>query len=393
MERSPDMNKKSICFFCSLSSLNTGMPLSTVRLIEHFGARDDYDVHVILSEPGEMSKRLAGSTVRIRIIPFVRLRSPARPAGFIASILSAIPARIIFFWYLRKHSIRLVHFADIIDMLYYPAARFAGCATAVHMRMCISSSPFKVLLRAWTALFADRVICISDAVRRHYNPKAKKAITVYNPGPDYSLFDPDRGFERYASIPEAPVTILTIGKFVEAKGHENFIALARMIDSELSDGIQFVILGDKIVHHVPYYNKVTAMIREYGLAEKVAILNPVAHAEMPRIFASSDIYVHMPNCQEGLGGTVLEAMAMRRPVVAFDSGGVAECFTNGISGYIVPHMDVKAAAQNVSELIANEQLRNDMGLEGRREVTGKFSSERHFSRIEDIYNELLGQQR
>ena len=97
--------RHSICFFCSLPSLDTGMPINTLRLIEHFSAQEGYEVHVVLPSEGAMSERLHARGIRCKVIPFVRLRSFARLPAFFASVLSAVPARLKFIWYLKKQRI------------------------------------------------------------------------------------------------------------------------------------------------------------------------------------------------------------------------------------------------------------------------------------------------
>jgi glycosyltransferase involved in cell wall biosynthesis len=107
------------------------------------------------------------------------------------------------------------------------------------------------------------------------------------------------------------------------------------------------------------------------------------------VFAQTAVFVLMPNCQEGLGGVVLEAMAMKVPVVAFDSGGIGECFSNNTSGFLVPQGDTQAAADAVILLIQNPEVRNTLGTHARDELLSRFTYEKHFSGIEAVYTSLL----
>ncbi|MBD3390601.1 MAG: glycosyltransferase [Chitinivibrionales bacterium] len=387
--RDSSMKPRALCFFCSLTELDTGMPISTLKLIEHFSGRHGRDVHAVLPGEGSLAARLRDLHVTVKILPFARLRSPARPALFLASLCSTVAAVPALVRYLRGNGIRLVHFSDVIDMPFYPAARLAGCRAVAHLRVSLERAPVRVLYRAWTALFVDRVVCISEAVRGYYGRQSARASTVYNPGPDPAVFDPKRRYERHPALDSGRICVLSIAKFVEVKGHDNFVRLAAGVQRDLPGRAQFVILGNRAPHHESYYDRVMAMIREHDLERAVSVLQPVPHWEVPGLLAHTGVFVHVPRWQEGLGGVVLEAMAMEVPVVAFASGGVAECFTSGMSGYLVPHGDIDSAARRVVELISNEERRRAMGRSARGELARKFSYAGHFAAIERIYAGLF----
>jgi glycosyltransferase involved in cell wall biosynthesis len=131
------------------------------------------------------------------------------------------------------------------------------------------------------------------------------------------------------------------------------------------------------------------LIRDSGLGRSITVLAPLPHERIPWILSRTAVLAHLPNWQEGLGGVILEAMAMRVPVVAFDSGGVAECFRDGISGFLVPQGDSLAAARKVAALIGDPDLRNEMGVRARTDLVEKFSYEKHFKEIENLYEAIL----
>jgi len=80
---------------------------------------------------------------------------------------------------------------------------------------------------------------------------------------------------------------------------------------------------------------------------------------------------------------------MEVPVVAFNSGGVAECFTHELSGFLVAQFDVAAAATRIIELLDNAIVRKKMGCNARKELLSKFSYQNHFSAIESTYRTIF----
>lgn len=378
-----------LCYFCSLSSFDTGMPISTYKLIAHFAKQPQFSVHVVLSEEGELAARARGCGATVRIIPFHRLRSIRRPAEFFRFLVSYPRAFLQLSLLIRKNRIALIHFSDIIDMPFYACGRLGRAMTITHLRHCIESLPGRLFFDLLASFFIGKVVCISEAVFRFSGLGRGRVNVIYNPGPDASLFDPAKSFPKVSGLPETGAIVLTIGKFLEVKGHEHFIGMARRVES-ISPGIaSFVIIGDKLSAHKRYYDKIRDLIAESGLGDRVIILNPVSHETVPAVFARCAVYAHVPNWQEGLGGVVLEAMAMQVPVVAFDSGGIGECFTSGKSGFLVPQFDVEAASRRVVQLLCDEDLRKKMGGAARRELISKFSYERHFSEIQRCYRSLI----
>jgi glycosyltransferase involved in cell wall biosynthesis len=374
-----------LCFFCSLSSFDTGMPISTFKLIEHFSRCKEYKVHLILPAEGELSQRVRLCGIEPQIIPFNRLRSWKRFGKFARFLISFPLAFLRICFFLRKNRIHLIHFSDIIDMPFFACGRFSHAKTVTHLRHCIESVSARFLFCLLAHCFIDKVICISQAVLRFSGCGGSRAQVIYNPGPDLSLFNPDRSFPGVPGLPQKGAIVLTIGKFLRVKGHEHFIAMARRVESAYPGRCAFVILGNKFSAHEDYFAMAHDLIEKSALTESVYILDQVSHETVPAILSRSSVYVHLPNWQEGLGGAILEAMAMRVPVVAFDCGGVAECFTSELSGFLVDRLDSDAAADRVVQLLRSEQVRQQMGMAARNELITKFSYARHFSEITQVY--------
>ena len=80
---------------------------------------------------------------------------------------------------------------------------------------------------------------------------------------------------------------------------------------------------------------------------------------------------------------------MRVPVVAFDSGGVKECFRDGREGFLIPQNDIEAAAKKIVQLANASLLREQMGQSAYVHVREIFSIERHGKAVEELYRRLF----
>jgi glycosyltransferase involved in cell wall biosynthesis len=397
MPRTEDQNsggstigqRVKLCFFSSVASFDTGMPICTFKLITHFCKNPGYEVHVIVPEPGDFTERLKQKNVRVTVIPFTRLRSIGHVRDFIRFCIRWPAACGKIMGYVRRNKIALVHFSDFIDAPFYPAAKFGGAAVVAHLRFCIEKPLRKWFFSIWASIFTDKVVCISHAVKKYSGLSDKKADEVLDPGPDYSLFDPSRTYPLHPVLDQGKLHVTTIAKFLWIKGHDYFVRMSVLVEKAMPGAVQFVIVGGREKGHERFYDTVLDLGRELGIRQSISILGQVTHEEIPVVLSQTDIFVHLPRCQEGLGGVVCEAMAMGVPVVAFDSGGVRECFRDQKDGFLVNQYDFEAAANKVISLARDESLRKTMGRSAMVYVREKFSLSGHVDAVEEVYRSVL----
>ena len=93
---------------------------------------------------------------------------------------------------------------------------------------------------------------------------------------------------------------------------------------------------------------------------------------------------------EGFGIALLEAMAMRKPIVACRVGGIPEVITDGVTGILVPPKDSHALAKAIVGLISDEKAKRRFGEAARKVVEEQFSQEMAMKRVENLYRDLTG---
>jgi glycosyltransferase involved in cell wall biosynthesis len=112
--------------------------------------------------------------------------------------------------------------------------------------------------------------------------------------------------------------------------------------------------------------------------------------DIPRLLAAMDIVV-LASHLEGLGTSLLDAMAMARPVVATRVGGIPEMVEDGVNGRLVPPRDPAALAGALIELIHRPDERKRMGEAGRARMLEKFSAETMVTATESLYLKILSE--
>jgi glycosyltransferase involved in cell wall biosynthesis len=82
-------------------------------------------------------------------------------------------------------------------------------------------------------------------------------------------------------------------------------------------------------------------------------------------------------------------MAMKKPVIASNVGGIPEIIVDGQSGILVPSRNAGALRQALASLLQSSDMREKMGIEGRKRVEQMFSIHKNVRQTEQVYEELL----
>ena len=248
--------------------------------------------------------------------------------------------------------------------------------------------------RHYNAVMArgERVIAISRFIAAHIaarHPNA--AIRLIPRGVDPALFDPDAVTPARAAAQrtawviasgstgglDQPVVLLP-ARLTRWKGQAVLIeALGRLPDPPLA-----VLLGDGR----PAY---ATELRRLAAAHGVRLALPGHTADMPAALAAADLVVHASTDAEAFGRVVIEAQAMRRPVIATDLGGPRETIRHGETGWLTPPGDVAAlAARIVAVLAMPAEARLALGTAARAAVLTGFTTRAMQAATLDVYREL-----
>lgn len=177
------------------------------------------------------------------------------------------------------------------------------------------------------------------------------------------------------------VLVGTVCFLRDYKGLGHFIEAARLV-VQRAPRVRFVIVGDG-----PERAAVLGQIERAGLAEDV--LMPGHREDVHAVMAAIDVFVMASVRGETLTQTIPQALAMKRPVVATDVGGISDIVRHGSSGLLVPPRDPRALADGILWLIANRNAGRRFGAVGRRLVVDAYSSASALARTEQLYRRLL----
>ncbi len=156
----------------------------------------------------------------------------------------------------------------------------------------------------------------------------------------------DRFRDQFGLTGHHPI-VAAIGNINPAKGYEYFVEMADRIHRQFPSAV-FVVAGARLDSQRKYADSIDHLIQQYGLSDAFRFLG--YWQDIRIVLAACDVFV-LSSVREGNPTVVLEAMSMRRPIVATEVGGVREEIDDGSSGIVVPPRDGDRLAEGVRRIL------------------------------------------
>jgi len=221
-------------------------------------------------------------------------------------------------------------------------------------------------------------------VRIAVSPAARDFVQHYFPG-QYRIvpngIDLAR-FDRLTPLPElndGRPTILFVGRLERRKGLGYLLRAFIELKAQIED-LRLVIVGDGPMRR--WYSSFTA---RHDL-EDVVMAGYVAPGELPRYYASCDVFCAPNTGDESFGIVLLEAMASGKPIVATDIDGFRTVISPGREGLLVERKSARGLARALQTLLQDPELRREMGSRG-AETARRYDWERVLDEVIAIYRE------
>ena len=271
-----------------------------------------------------------------------------------------------------------------------PATRF-GISTGIVLTKHVGSYVKKLdPLHRWLYDQVDRVITVSDVLNRNVCETCpvppEKVVTIHH-ALDMGKYAPalcDRPtIRRDLHIPDGTLIIGTVGRLSPGKGHEDFLCAAREVLDQLpGTAIKFLIVGEASYGEEEYLETIRKLVHTLDLQDTVVFTG--FRTDIPAVLHAMDIFV-FPSRAEGLGATLIEAMAMGVASVSTLSDGTLDILTDGDTGLAFAPGDISGLAHAVLRLIHDSALRVRVGLSGQRHVRQRFDLKDMVARVERLY--------
>lgn len=321
-------------------------------------------------------------------------------ARYLAALVRTFPDMIdVVFWQAWPGYVRAI--AELwskrrsYDLLVISHVLPVGTATWA-LRL-VTRKPYVVILHgldfdmarrnAWKRWLLRRVLhCAAIVVNSEALSKEVRAflgetstgIHVISPCVSDELVEASTILDRQTRV-ERPLTLLTVSRLVERKGHLKVIrALPKF------PGVRYRVVGDGAMR-----NQILNLAKSLGVEDRVELLQTVADGKLPEMYNQADVFV-MPTTKtdvdrEGFGIVYLEAQLFGVPVIATRQSGVDEAVIHEVTGLLAEDSQ-EAFDEALARLLADEALRAKMGENGRKRVLEGFTREHQMRKFASLWN-------
>ena len=227
-----------------------------------------------------------------------------------------------------------------------------------------------------------RVIAVSRAIAgvlQGEGIEAAKLRLVYEGVPDRPAAPGGAEALRGLGVPEGAPVIGNVAALTDHKDHATLIAAAGIVVRARPEA-RFVIVGEGALR-----SELAARVEAGGLAGHVLFAG--FRSDVDGLLPAFDLFC-LSSHLEGLGTSLLDAMAFGRAVVATRAGGIPEAVEHGVTGVVVPVRDPALLAQALLDLLADPGRRRAMGDAGRRRFLERFTADRMVEDTLRVYAEL-----
>jgi glycosyltransferase involved in cell wall biosynthesis len=194
----------------------------------------------------------------------------------------------------------------------------------------------------------------------------------------------DLALRHQLGLDEQHFVIGKIGRLFRLKGHADLLKAFSKI-SPAAPEARLLFVGDGSLRR-----EIECQIHDLGLDGRVILTGLVPPGEVARYVGIMDCLAHLSR-REALSRALPQALAAGKPVVAYDFDGADEVCLENETGFIIKTGDIGGAAERLSQLAGDLELRKRLGQQGQKFVRDNFSIEKMVNDQYDVYLKLAAQ--
>jgi len=274
----------------------------------------------------------------------------------------------------------VVHVNCLSNLRGASVAHALGLPVVWHLREILPPGPRRRWFAGRLGADATNIVAVSGAVAEWLREEGlSNRVEVVHNGVD----PPDRCVDREASRARfgLPSEAVVVGLFSQLVVHKGALDLVRAAHAAVLENPELYFL---IAGHGPasFASKMQREIAAGAAAGHIHLVPP--QPEISDLLAAVDVLALPTLWPDPLPRAVMEAMAVGRPVVAYDDGGVPEMVIDGETGLLCQPGDVEALTRAILELAGDKTMLGLFGEAGRKRARERFGVARHVAQMEKI---------
>jgi len=291
---------------------------------------------------------------------------------------------------LKKKRIDLLHLNNSISRNHewILAAGLARVQCITHER---GLNPVFSALSRFYAGRLQAIICISQAVRKNLidnGVDATRLVTIYN------AIDPDRvkaeksdaDIRRRHGIGNDSTVIGVIGNIKKWKGQETAVKAMPLVLARFPQAVCLMV-GDTSINDTEYHHYLVQLGKDLGVEDNIVFTGYTSN--VADYLNCMKVVLHTSLEPEPFGRVLIEAMSMKRPVIAARAGAVPEIVDEDVTGYTFTPGDHQDLADKLIKLLSDETRIASCGENGYKRLVERFEARRNVHETTRLYNDLL----
>jgi glycosyltransferase involved in cell wall biosynthesis len=365
----------------AMGDLWAGAEVQLLALMTYLVRSDEFEWSVILFNEGRLAEELRKLPLSVSVIPEAH-HTPIAIAKRLAKTFRHIRPDIVH-THKYKDSIlgaavaRYVGVPHTVRVVHGMPEPFSGLR---NLRMLLTPR-----LTGSCRLLIDRVVAVSSDIEKQlveiYGPN--HVVRIHN-GIDLDAVQvstPRLQKRREWRLDEMVTLIGTVGRLVPVKGHAVLLEALRILRGA-NRNVMLLVVGDG-----PLRGQLESEIARLGLEKSVIFAGH--HSPAYDFINMMDVFV-LPSLHEGIPMVLLEALALRQPVVATRVGGIPEVITHGETGLLAEPADALSLAKFIQQLVEDKSMAARIGKAGRTRVEEEFNARTMAEKTIGLYKKVLG---
>lgn len=379
--------KVKICWVTNIDKSIKIILLPYLKFLRDLG----YEIYTVFS-PTNSIKEIEAEGIKVKTIKISRKISP----------ISDLVTLFKLFLYFKKENFDFVHTnTPKPGLLGQLAAKMAGTPVIINTihGFYFQKEDFwlkrkffilieKIAASCSSLIFSVNKEDIGTAIKEKI---CKPSLIKYlGNGINLSRFNPDvfsqefiKNKKKELNIDPKKKVIGIVARLVKEKGYLDLFEAFKIVLKRFPDTLLLIIGYSELEKKDGFSPEI---VKNFVIEKNTLFVGE--RKDVEELYFLMDIFV-LPSLREGLGLSILEASAMKRPVVATDIRGCREAVKNGETGILVPPRNPEKLAEAIIYLLSNSEEAKEMGQRGRKKVEEEFDERIIFDRIKKEYQRLI----